>query len=144
MAQVQDIAKCFLYLDDTNEGDGISNLKLQKLVYYAQGFYSAIFGKPLFDKNISAWAHGPVVPDLYHEYKKYGSNPIPISSDFDKNTLTQDEFELVEEVFEVFGQYSAWKLRNMTHEESPWLNHESEADTIPLTEITEYFKTRIN
>lgn len=144
MVQVQDIAKCFLYLDDTNEGDGISNLKLQKLVYYAQGFYSAIFGKPLFDKNISAWAHGPVVPDLYHEYKKYGSNPIPISSDFDKNTLTQDEFELVEEVFEVFGQYSAWKLRNMTHEESPWLNHESEADTIPLTEITEYFKTRIN
>jgi uncharacterized phage-associated protein len=144
MADVNNIAKCFLYLDDTNEGDGISNLKLQKLVYYAQGFYSAIFDKPLFKNEISAWAHGPVVPSLYHDYKYCGSNRIPAPVDFDRSSLTQDEFELVEEVFEVFGQYSAWKLRNMTHEESPWLNHEKEADTIPLEEITEYFKTRIN
>lgn len=144
MANVQDIAKCFLYLDDTNEGDGISNLKLQKLVYYAQGFFSAIFDKPLFQNGISAWAHGPVVSDLYHEYKQFGSNRIPVPADFNKESLTQDEFELVEEVFEVFGQFSAWKLRNMTHEESPWLNHEQQADEIPLAEISEYFKTRIN
>lgn len=144
MANVHDVAKCFLYLDDTNEGDGISNLKLQKLAYYAQGFYSAIFDKPLFTDQISAWAHGPVVSTLYHEYKQYGSNRIPVSSNFDKASLSTDEFELIEEVFEVFGQYSAWKLRNMTHEEAPWLNHENDADEIPLQEITEYFKTRIN
>ncbi len=144
MSHLQDIAKCFLYLDDTNEGDGISNLKLQKLLYYAQGFYTAIFGKPLFASNISAWVHGPVVPELYHEYKQYGNNRIPTPPDFDKSSLTQDEFELVEEVFEVFGQYSAWKLRNMAHEEAPWLNHENNAGDIPLDELTEYFKTRIN
>ena len=144
MAQITDVAECFLYLDDTNEGDGISNLKLQKMAYYAQGFYSAIFDKPLFDNMISAWSHGPVVPDLYHNYKKYGSNRIPVPSDFDRASLSTEEFELLEEVFEVFGQYSAWKLRNMTHEESPWLNHEINAGSIPLTEITEYFKTRLN
>lgn len=144
MANVNDVAKCFLYLDDANEGDGVSNLKLQKLVYYAQGFFSAIFDKPLFEDEISAWTHGPVIPALYHEYKMFGSNRIPVPSDFDKSSLSQDEFELIEEVFEVFGQFSAWKLRNMTHEEAPWLNHEKQAGEIPLSEITEYFKTRIN
>ena len=69
MANVLDIAKYFLYLDNTNEGDGVSNLKLQKLVYYAQGYYSAIFDNPLFSNEISAWTHGPVISDLYHEYK---------------------------------------------------------------------------
>ncbi|MFK5948638.1 MAG: DUF4065 domain-containing protein [Methylococcales bacterium] len=144
MAKIDDVAKCFLYLDDTNEGDGISNLKLQKLVYYAQGFYSAIFNKPLFDDGISAWAHGPVVQNLYHKYKEHGSNRIPVPTDFNPASLGKEEFELIEEVFEVFGQYSAWKLRNMTHEESPWQNHETDAETIPLPEITDYFKNRLN
>ena len=144
MAKIDDVAKCFLYLDETNEGDGISNLKLQKLAYYAQGFYSAIFNKPLFDNDIYAWTHGPVVQDLYHEYKKFGSNRIPVPTDFNPISLEKEEFELIEEVFEVFGQYSAWKLRNMTHEESPWLSYEANAETIPLPEITDYFKKRLD
>ncbi|VAW86688.1 possible prophage ps3 protein01-like protein [hydrothermal vent metagenome] len=144
MAELNNVVKCFLYLDDTKDGDGISNLKLQKLAYYAQGFFSAIYGNPLFSNRIEAWAHGPVVPSLYHDYKNFGSNHIPLNSDFDRSSLTAGEFELIEEVFEVFGQFSAWKLRNMTHEESPWLEHEHNAGVIPLPEITEYFKTRLN
>lgn len=144
MANLNDVAKCFLYLDDASEGDGISNLKLQKLVYYAQGFFSAIFDRPLFNENIEAWTHGPVVPSLYRSYKEHGAGRIALPDDFDKSSLTKEEFELVEEVFEVFGQYSAWKLRNMTHEEEPWLNHEDQADVIPLNEIKSYFKKRIN
>ena len=144
MANIHDIAKCFLFLDDASEGDGISNLKLQKLVYYAQGFFAAVFDKPLFSNHIEAWTHGPVVPTLYHAYKEHSSNRIPVPQDFDKGALTDDEFGLVEEVFEVFGQFSAWKLRSMTHEETPWQTHERDASTIPLEEITEYFKTRIN
>lgn len=131
-------------MDSSKDGDGISNLKLQKLVYYAQGFHSAIFDSPLFADEISAWTHGPVVADLYHQFKNHGSNHIPVTQDFDKDSLTKDEFELIEEVFEVFGQYSAWKLRNMTHEESPWLEHEANAGVIPKQDITEHFKTRIN
>lgn len=144
MANVHDVAKCFLYLDDSNEGDGISNLKLQKLVYYAQGFFSALYERPLFENQICAWAHGPVIVDLYHEYKPFGRGRIPTPSDFKTSSLTQDELELIEEVFEVFGQFSAWKLRTMTHEEPPWLNHERHAGEIPLDEITEYFKTRLH
>ena len=54
------------------------------------------------------------------------------------------ELEIIGEVFETFGIYSAWGLRNMTHEESPWDNHEADGGVIPATEITEYFKTRLN
>jgi len=144
MANLQDVAKCFLCLDEANSGDGISNLKLQKLVYYAQGFYSALFEKPLFRNSILAWAHGPVVDELYQTYKCYGRDHIPVPTDFNNKSLTKDELELIEEVFDVYGQYSAWKLRNMTHEESPWLVHEAQADVIPLPEITEFFKNKIN
>ena len=143
MAHVKDVAEYFLYLDDQNDGDGISNLKLQKLVYYAQGFYSAVFDRALFNSQISAWVHGPVVIDLYHECSNFGKNPILAPDAIDHGKLNSDESEMIEEVFEVFGQFSAWKLRNMTHEEDPWLNHEHLADVIPLPEITEYFKTRI-
>jgi uncharacterized phage-associated protein len=144
VANLNDVAKCFLYLDDAREGDGISNLKLQKLVYYAQGFFSAIFDMSLFNDNIEAWTHGPVVPSLYRSYKEHGAGRIAFPDEFDKTSLTKEEFELIEEVFEVFGQYSAWKLRNMSHEEEPWLNHEDQADVIPFDEIKGYFKKRIN
>ena len=144
MAKIKDVAECFLFLDDSNDGDGISNLKLQKLVYYAQGFFTAIYDKPLFQSRIYAWAHGPVVPSLYHTYKVHGRNSITVPANFDPKSLKGDEFDLIEEVFLEFGQFSAWKLRNMTHEESPWMNHEGDISLIPLIEIKEYFKTRLS
>lgn len=144
MASAKDVANYFLYLDSRCGGDGISNLKLQKLAYYAQGFHCAIHNKPLFAEPIEAWTHGPVVPALYHEYKGNSSNLIPVPTDFDPACLAEKEKELADEIFQVFGQYSAWKLRDMTHEEAPWLNHEKNADAISIPELTEYFKSRIN
>lgn len=144
MADIHDVAKCFLYLDDTNEGgDGITNMKLQKLVYYAQGFYGAIFNEPLFDNEVVAWTHGPVVPELYHQYKSHGRNSVPYHNNFLTDSITEQEFELIKEVYGVFGQFSAWKLRDMTHEEKPWLDHEKQAAVIPFPEIESYFKTQL-
>lgn len=117
---VHDVAKYFLSKVDEEVGDGISNLKLQKLVYYAQGFHLAIHGDPLFSDRIEAWEHGPVVPELYHAYKAHGSGNIPPPGDFDPETLDPEVTRLLDDVYSVFGQYSAWKLRNMTHEEQPW------------------------
>ncbi|MBV1789033.1 DUF4065 domain-containing protein [Marinobacterium sp. D7] len=146
MANVQDVARCFLYLDAQQEdGDGISNLKLQKLVYYAQGFHLAIYDDPLFEAEIEAWTHGPVVPELYRTYREHGRNPIPYElGEFDPLAdFNEAQREHIEEVYEVFGQYSAWTLRNMTHEETPWLDHERNADVIPFDEMKDYFKKRI-
>lgn len=144
MATVHDVAKLFLSLSTKNE-DAISNLKLQKLVYYAQGFHLALFdGRPLFDEKIEAWTHGPVAPDLYHEYKKFGKGPIE-NIEFDPaGKLSDDQIELIQEVYEIFGQFSAWKLRDLTHEEMPWLLHESDASEISIAEMHEYFKTRVH
>ena len=72
-----EVARYFLSLTDEDAGELISNLKLQKLLYYAQGFHLVIYGEPLFPETIEAWAHGPVVTSVYHQYKEYGSEPIP-------------------------------------------------------------------
>ena len=121
MQNVASVANYFLSLADEEAGDTISNLKLQKLAYYAQGFHVALFGEPLFPERIEAWTHGPVVPDLYHAYKQYGNGGIPRPEAFDPESLDVKTRELLDEVYNVYGQYSAWKLRNMTHHEAPWV-----------------------
>ena len=114
-----EVARYFLSLTDEDEGELISNLKLQKLLYYAQGFHLAIYDEPLFPDDIEAWAHGPVVQSVYHEYKEYGSAPIP-PEEMDFNIFNKEQIEFLNEIYSTFGQYSAWKLREMTHDEPPW------------------------
>ena len=116
----KDVAEYFLSLQDEDAGDLISNLKLQKLVYYAQGYHLALFDEPLFEEHIEAWLHGPVVPSLYREYKQCGVAPIPSPEDMDFSKFNNEEKEFLDEVYDVYGQFSAWKLRNMTHEDEPW------------------------
>ena len=132
-------AKYLISLVDEEEGDSISNLKLQKLLYYAQGFHLAIFDKPLFFEAIKKWAHGPVVPQIWHEYKEYGSGAIPIHS-VDPDDYSEDVRELLNEVYEVYGQFTAAKLRNMTHQEPPWLNTPDNAE-IAREIMKPFFKT---
>ena len=123
-------------------GDLISNLKLQKLLYYAQGCSLAINDQALFQESIVAWRHGPVVESIYHTFKRYGDGGIVYddgivtynSRDIDSNTVN-----LLEQVYEVFGKYSAWQLRNLTHQEDPWKNTE-QSDRIDLESIQQYFK----
>ncbi|CAH9066242.1 hypothetical protein PSEHALCIP103_03547 [Pseudoalteromonas haloplanktis] len=144
MVTALDVAKVLVNYQNQEDSD-LSNLKLQKLVWYCLGFCGALTGKKLFDDEIKAWEHGPVVPTLYHELKKFGRNPVELDVNPDlEEKFEKEQLEVIYEVAEVFGKYSAWKLRNMTHEEAPWLNHESTAGTIPFNEIVEYFKTRLN
>jgi uncharacterized phage-associated protein len=121
-----DVANVFLKLSKPEYGDVLTNLKLQKLVYYTQGFYLALKNKPLFDEAIVHWEHGPVVEDLYHTLKKYSSKAVPVDADFDPSSkFTPDQLALITDINNVYGQFSAWKLRDMTHMESPWLSTES-------------------
>lgn len=121
MIPARNVAKYFLSKVEEEVGDGISNLKLQKLVYYAQAYHLAMYDEPLFAEQVEAWEHGPVVPELYREYRGFGSGNIPAPADFDPNDYDVRSAELMDEVYEVFGQYSAWKLRNLTHQERPWI-----------------------
>lgn len=138
-----DVAKYFLAQMDEDAGDLISNLKLQKLVYYAQGFHLALYGKPLFAEPIEAWTHGPVAPDLYHIYKNYGSNPIPVPTDIDFSKYDVQTQELLDDIYRVYGQFSAWKLRNMTHSEEPWKEAYEGNGIITHQAMKQYFLTQL-
>jgi uncharacterized phage-associated protein len=136
-----DVAKYFVSLVDEDAGDSISNLKVQKLLYYAQGFHLAVYDAPLFPEAIKAWAHGPVVPQVYHVYKEYGSSPIAVER------VNLDEYpapvrELLDEVWGVYGQFTASKLETMTHAEPPWLNT-PQSEAIPHDLMAEFFKTLV-
>lgn len=142
MLTARKVADYFLSLVDEEAGDSLTNLKLQKLVYYAQGFSLAMHERQLFPEPIVAWEHGPVVPALYHDVKKHGSEPIPPPAEIDLSSYSPEERALLDEVYSVYGQFSASKLRRMTHEEPPWLNT-SVWQEIPIQEMSSFFKTRL-
>ena len=121
-------------------GDTISNLKLQKMLYYQQGFHLAYFGTPLFDEDIVAWQYGPVVPSVYKEYKSFESNSISTSEE--GISLSDDEEELFNNVYEEYNQFSAVALMKMTHEESPWKTTEINS-VISRDKMAAFFKTQI-
>jgi len=142
MLSAHDVARYFLTLQDEDDRD-ITNLKLQKLLYYAQGFFLAAFREPLFDERLYAWQHGPVVPSVWREYKDNGSTPIPAPDGFEVEAFDDRVREHLDEVWRLFGQFSAWKLRNMTHDEPPWKKHEAAQDEITHDDLVEYFRTQL-
>ena len=136
-----DIANVFLKLTDQESGDVLTNLKLQKLAYYSQGFHLALYNKPLFDEEFVAWEHGPVVRSLYDKLKNFGSEQVIIDEPI-KDSITEQQKQLISEINKVYGQFSAWKLRDMTHNESPWLSTAKGA-TITNEKLKTYFKTQL-
>ena len=138
-----DVAEYFLEKNDESAGDVISNLHLQKLVYYAQGFCLAMYGRPLFQEKIEAWQQGPVCPVLYNQYEPNEAFGIPEPEALDFSPFTAEDSALMDEVYSVFGQFSAWKLRDMTLEEAPWKNTPIGRE-ISHTKMASFFKSRLD
>ncbi|KKR05135.1 MAG: hypothetical protein UT32_C0023G0004 [Parcubacteria group bacterium GW2011_GWC2_39_14] len=118
-----DVAEFFLaYANEC--GEQITNLKLQKLVYYAQAWYLANFHKPLFEEDFQAWVHGPVIPDLYRKYKERGCSPIITELELNavKEKFESTTLDFLTEVASIYMTSGAYELELMTHNEEPWLN----------------------
>lgn len=149
MFKAIDIARKLLLTakrDSVIEGQGelMSNMKLQKMLYYEQGFHLAVFGTPLFEEDIEAWMYGPVVPAVYEVYKDYGYNGID-PGEVEEVSLSDREQALFDEVYKVYGAFSAIGLMNMTHRESPWANTPTGVGSvISRDKMVEFFRTRIN
>lgn len=123
-------------------GELISNMKLQKMLYYMQGFHLAYFGTPLFDEEVEAWMYGPVVPSVYEHFQSYGNHGIEYSGDV--IALTREEENLFNEVFRVYGAYSAIGLMNLTHNEMPWKSTRvGKGNVIDRTKMQTFFKKRL-
>jgi uncharacterized phage-associated protein len=122
MAVPLDVARYLIYLaapSDDEDVDALCHLRLQKLLYYVQGWHLAARGKPLFEGRIEAWQHGPVVREIYPIFRILGYQNIPPREGADSG-LSQLEKAFVQSVWNEYKKYSATALSEMTHKEQPW------------------------
>lgn len=121
----------------------ITPLALQKLLYYAQGFYYALRGNYLFREDCEAWVHGPVYTEIYSQYKLFEYNPIKSECIYN---ISEEKASLLDGILKAFGCYNGRTLEKFTHSEMPWnkarvgkKDDESSNEIISKESISEYF-----
>lgn len=128
------VANFLLELAQSKEINDVTPMKLQKLVYYANGWNLGATDKVLIDEQVQAWRYGPVIEDIYSAAKQYGNQPItsPLKNDiaaaFGDDTcpqLSKDDKEavgpLLNWILDQYGHLTGIQLSNLTHrEEEPW------------------------
>ena len=143
MLNAIDVANFFIYLMPEADNE-ITNLKLNKLIYFAQGYNMQRYNKPLFDDEIQAWQYGPVVPSVYHKFKEYKNLHISKpTKDFDITKYSDEDKELMLDVAREYGKFTGEALRDITHQiDSPWFqvfDPNKRNIKIPISDIQEYF-----
>lgn len=133
----------------------LTQLKLLKLVYLIYGWVLAVLEKKLFNEPIQAWQFGPVVPSLYHEFKRFGSEPIvgfSVELNEGGNNISQpfipesecDLLLVMDKAWSTYSPFTASALVSKTHEpDSPWVSHYEDRSIINDAEIKEYFTRKI-
>jgi uncharacterized phage-associated protein len=129
-------------------GEAVSNIKLQKLLYYVQGWHMGLYDKQVFEDEFQAWRNGPVIYDVFKEYEAFGAyNPIT------KLTHRPNVSEALEkhiyEVLECYGGESAFSLVALTHREWPWIEargdlplHASSQNIISKNTMKDFFAAK--
>ena len=134
-----------------DEGQFVTQMKLQKMVYFAHGYHLAKYGEPLIDEKFEAWKFGPVVEEIYQTYKLYGSDPIMDTFFLPKpprvfryKPLTDSATDAVDYTWKVTKHLSATQLSQWSHlDGSPWANvydPTQSSNVIPDDEIKAYFE----
>lgn len=103
----------------SESGSVLTNLKLQKLCYYAQAWYLALQGERLFSDRFEAWVHGPVNRELYDRFRSYRWNPI--TEEIAEPHFPENIRQHLETIVVNFLACDAYELERMTHEEKPWI-----------------------
>ncbi len=148
MAPAEHVARFILLLAcEEAEPERVTHLRLQKLLYYVQGWSLALLNQPAFDERIEGWISGPVVKDVYPKFADFGETSIPASEASDSLLLSERNRQLIKAVWESYKQYSATGLRDKTHAERPWLKSrtglawdERGDRPIPQSELRSFFR----
>lgn len=98
----------------------ITNLKLQKLLYYVQAVSLKAYGRKAYPEKILAWSYGPIVNEVYQKYKKNHAEEITVKETV--HSVSPGLMNIIENVIDTYGSFDANKLINFTHEEEPWKN----------------------
>ena len=118
----------------------VTPLMLQKLLYFIQGVYSALYGRPIFEEDCRAWVHGPVYPEVYELFRDFKYNPIDDARfallEGTADALTEEEKRVIDLVVNTFGMYGGKVLEKITHNEDPWMEaRKGYGDSIPSSEL---------
>jgi uncharacterized phage-associated protein len=122
------VSNTFLLLANKDGISDLSNLKMQKLLYFTNRAYLQTTGTPLFEEKFSRWPYGPVLPSIYNRFRQYGSEPIssliqnPDGSSYKINLSEDDPVAItIIETWELYKKYSALQLSQLTHQKgSAW------------------------
>lgn len=142
------VANAFIELSK-RDGIPLTNMKLQKLVYIANGFCWATLGRPLFEDDIHAFEFGPVIPTLYNRLKRYGSSEIEDFINKDESRLIENgqAMRIVKQVWEAYKGFDAYKLSAITHQaNTPWSDtwQTSRFGIISPEKIKNYYQGLLN
>ena len=143
MLKADDVADFFICLGNAENEDPMTNLRINKLMYFAQGWHLQRFGTPLFPDKIIAWKYGPVVESIYRKYHSYGKNIITeCSPSFNISSIPSDKIQLLLDVYNKYRACSTSRLVEKSHERNtPWAKTyvEDQSKTISIAVIKEYF-----
>lgn len=140
------VAAFFVRADQLREDPDVTPMKLQKLLYLAQANYLASTNERLFDSDIEAFEHGPVVHRVWREF--YGRQIISpeLHAQVLTATLPRDTEEFLEQVWAKYQDMTANALRRLTHEQAPWKDHYVEGVAhipIPDDDMKAYFSQKV-
>ncbi len=142
MKKEEAVASYFISLGLGENEDYMTNLRLNKLMYFTQAWSLVLHDKPLFREAIEAWQLGPVIPSVYRKYRTCGKNPIvEVDPSFSLDMLSYDEQQLLFAVMARYGEYSTHGLVDITHKPgSPWDQAFSHGiQTIQVEDIKAFF-----
>lgn len=132
----------------------ITNLKLQKILYYIEGYFLAEYGYSLYPALIEGWQFGPVLPSVYYEYSIYGADPIILTkkettegfNTFNTSITDSEQQRLINKVIRDKMNLDVWELCEATKAEMPWKkatsNGENLGEIITKRSIMLYFRNR--
>ncbi len=142
---VVDVSSYIIFSSKLNN-NGVSNLRLQKLLYYVQAEFLLEQGVGAFKEEIEAWDFGPVVPEVYHMYKMFGREDIvyPLDMFIDSvDKIEQNDRKIIDDVLNRSKNIPTMELVNMTHQEEPWIDAYNRGagstNIISKEKILEYF-----
>ena len=119
MYPVLRVAACIIELSN-KYGCMVSNLKLQKLLYYVQAQFLVNYEEPCFPESIEAWDIGPVVPAAYRKYAKYGGASIFRADKEDIGYISPEDLAKIWSVVVSCADYTVAELTKITQQETPW------------------------
>ena len=110
----------YIILREAEEGRPVSNLRLQKLLYFVEAYFFLSTGEPCFVDRMEAWDFGPVVPEVYHKYKRFGSMIIQETDDSLAQEIELSDQEKIDEMLDACADKSTRELVEITHQQEPW------------------------